>query len=583
MSRVRSTSQQLTKSFRAPISARSNAFLFSPLTRASFLPRPLRSFSQRPDTGGISTPVTRDFTLDKVIGEGAFARVRRARHKRNFELYALKIIDVAAATADADEGMTTEEIAEEIRLTISLNEHRGVAKVHDFYHSDDRYVIVVMELLRGGDLLSAVSKRGDRGIGERDASRAMRELFSTMSHVHERCIAHRDLKLENLLLAERSRFDTLKVADFGLARRTKTSRGKLSAQCGSPAYVAPEIILGKHYTPAVDMWACGVIMYALLAGELPFTSESEREMYQKIIRVDAREPRPGEISPPALDLIFKLLELDPVRRLTAGEALEHEWFETATGGGSTDSGSLRSDDGPASPRSHLTAKQHGPATSRVARRVQRDERDAPSDPFERRAFAAGATLFSRGDRAREVMLIESGEVEVSVTDENTGAKVAIGTRGAGEYVGEMAIGVDAAARDADVDTEAEALAARSPQKKNQRRDASSPTKPKAANGDENGAKENGWTNGSTTVAMSALGGLMRARRVWAGGRRCADVAATTETRVVVIPAEAFRKFRSSCYGLDGEVTEVVRERERELEVATANGLAAEAWAATKRL
>ena len=518
-----------------------------------------------------------------MIGEGAFARVRRARHKRNFELYALKIIDVAAATADADEGMTTEEIAEEIRLTISLNEHPGVAKVHDFYHSDDRYVIVVMELLRGGDLLSAVSKRGDRGVGERDASRAMRELFSTMSHVHERCIAHRDLKLENLLLAERSRFDTVKVADFGLARRTKTSRGKLSAQCGSPAYVAPEIILGKHYTPAVDMWACGVIMYALLTGELPFTSESEREMYQKIIRVDAREPRPGEISPPALDLIFKLLELDPVRRLTAGEALEHEWFETATGGGSTDSGSLRSDDGPASPRSHLTAK-HGPATSRVAR----DACSAPSATrrairSERRAFAAGATLFSRGDRAREVMLIESGEVEVSVTDENTGAKVAIGTRGAGEYVGEMAIGVDAAARDADVDTEAEALAARSPQKKNQRRDASSPTKPKAANGDENGAKENGWTNGSTTVAMSALGGLMRARRVWAGGRRCADVAATTETRVVVIPAEAFRKFRSSCYGLDGEVTKVVRERERELEVATANGLAAEAWAATKRL
>ena len=515
-----------------------------------------------------------------MIGEGAFARVRRARHKRNFELYALKIIDVAAATADADEGMTTEEIAEEIRLTISLNEHPGVAKVHDFYHSDDRYVIVVMELLRGGDLLSAVSKRGDRGVGERDASRAMRELFSTMSHVHERCIAHRDLKLENLLLAERSRFDTVKVADFGLARRTKTSRGKLSAQCGSPAYVAPEIILGKHYTPAVDMWACGVIMYALLTGELPFTSESEREMYQKIIRVDARSHGRGDL-PAGARPHLQAPRVGPRAPSHRGGGARTRVVQTATGGGSTDSGSLRSDDGPASPRSHLTAK-HRPATSRVARRVQR-ARDAPSDPFERRAFAAGATLFSRGDRAREVMLIESGEVEVSVTDENTGAKVAIGTRGAGEYVGEMAIGVDAAARDADVDTEAEALAARSPQKKNQRRDASSPTKPKAANGDENGAKENGWTNGSTTVAMSALGGLMRARRVWAGGRRCADVAATTETRVVVIPAEAFRKFRSSCYGLDGEVTKVVRERERELEVATANGLAAEAWAATKRL
>ena len=297
--------------------------------------------------------------------------------------------------------MTTEEIAEEIRLTISLNEHPGVAKVHDVYHSDDRYVIVVMELLRGGDLLSAVSKRGDRGVGERDASRAMRELFSTMSHVHERCIAHRDLKLENLLLAERSRFDTVKVADFGLARRTKTSRG---SSARAPRSVAPEIILGKHYTPAVDMWACGVIMYALLTGELPFTSESEREMYQKIIRVDAREPRPGEISPPALDLIFKLLELDPVRRLTAGE-VEHEWFETATGGGSTDSGSLRSDDGPASPRSHLTAK-HGPATSRVARRVQRDERDAPSDPFERRASPRARRSFAGrpregGDAHRE--------------------------------------------------------------------------------------------------------------------------------------------------------------------------------------
>ena len=269
-----------------------------------------------------------------------------------------------------------------------------------------------------------------------------------MSHVHERCIAHRDLKLENLLLAERSRFDTLKVADFGLARRTKTSRGKLSAQCGSPAYVAPEIILEAIHTPAVDMWACGVIMYALLTGELPFTSESEREMYQKIIRVDARGATAGGDLPAGARPHLQAPRVGPrapSHRGGGGRAVVRDGDGRRVHGLGVSP--IRRRPGIASQPSHRQAAR-ARDVARRARRVQRDERDAPeSDPFERRAFAAGARS-SRGDRAREVMLIESGEVEVSVTDENTGAKVAIGTRGAGEYVGEMAIGVDAAARDA---------------------------------------------------------------------------------------------------------------------------------------
>ena len=108
----------------------------------------------------------------------------------------------------------------------------------------------------------------------------------------------------------------------------KTSRGKLSAQCGSPAYVAPEVITGQQYTPAVDMWATGCIMYALLCGELPFFEEDEQAMFRRIAKANMHKPN-EEISADGMDLLNKLLNVDKFKRFTAVEALEHRWITGA--------------------------------------------------------------------------------------------------------------------------------------------------------------------------------------------------------------------------------------------------------------
>ena len=136
-------------------------------------------------------------------------------------------------------------------------------KVYDFYQTK-RIVYVIMELLEGGELLEAVMDLGS--YQERDAACIMKQLFIGLESIHEKSMAHRDLKLENLILARPNDLNSVRIADFGLAKKMRNARGKFSAQCGSTAYVAPEVIAGQQYTPAVDMWAAGCIMYALMCG-----------------------------------------------------------------------------------------------------------------------------------------------------------------------------------------------------------------------------------------------------------------------------------------------------------------------------
>ena len=225
------------------------------------------------------TPLSADFSLGKTLGTGGFAVVKHATHARTGETYAVKVMSISV-NPELDEGMTIEEIADEIRLTMSLA-HPQVVRVYDFYQTK-KHVYVVMEFLRGGELLDAVMNLGH--YSESNAATIMKQIFTGLVRVHEQNITHRDLKLENIILAEEGNLSSLRIADFGLARRMKTARGKLTAQCGSPAYVAPEVITGQEYTPAVDMWATGCIMYALLCGELPFFEEDEQAMYRRTPR-----------------------------------------------------------------------------------------------------------------------------------------------------------------------------------------------------------------------------------------------------------------------------------------------------------
>ena len=153
---------------------------------------------------------------------------------------------------------------------------------------------------------------------EKDLAVIMKQLFTGLVSVHSKNITHRDLKLENLILAEKGDLHTLRIADFGLAKKMKTSR-KLSAQCGSPACVAPEVITGQQYTPAVDMWATGCIMYALLCGGFPFSKRMNRRCSvasrrRTCISPARRSARTGWTSS------NKLLNVDKFKRFTAVEA-----------------------------------------------------------------------------------------------------------------------------------------------------------------------------------------------------------------------------------------------------------------------
>jgi len=457
--------------------------------------------------------VNRDFTFGKTLGTGGFAVVKIGTHRTTKADYAVKIINVAAAGAGGDDGMSLSEIAEEIRLTMSVNSTENAVKVFDFYVTPT-HVYVVMELLRGGELLDAIMDSG--AFSEKDCAQVMFQLFKGLVSIHGRSITHRDLKLENLLFAEKNRLDSLRIADFGLAKKMKTARGRLMAQCGTPAYVAPEVITGKLYTPAVDMWAAGVIMYATLCGELPFDHRDQQSSFRLIAKGKYHAPCKS-LSPDCEDLMRKLLCVDKVARLTAAEALEHRWIRRHTssiGGGA----SVRD-----------MSKQ-----SRVARAAT----STLGSDLATRRLAKGELLIRKGERATEVFLIKEGTVAVEA--EVNGKVVVVAVRGEGEFVGEMGVGVDAEEHEI----------------------ADSPSH-------DPGSRSDSPTTPVRKLEKLALGESVKdVKDKWVGGRRGADVRATTDVTVAVMNAAQMRWILEHDYGADGELSSAVKHRREELEAAT---------------
>jgi serine/threonine protein kinase len=458
--------------------------------------------------------VLSDFAFGKVLGTGGFAVVKEAKHIRTKAKYAVKIMNVAVGADAEAEGMSIEEIAEEIRLTMSL-QHENVVKIHDFYQTAT-HVYVIMELLEGGELLDAVMELGS--YNEKDAATIMKQLFTGLESVHSKSMAHRDLKLENLILAKKKDLSSLRIADFGLAKKMKTARGKLSAQCGSPAYVAPEVITGQQYTPAVDMWASGCIMYSLLCGELPFYEYDEQAMFRRIAK--GKMHAPGEdISKDGMDLLNKLLCVDKVQRLTAVEALEHKWI----------TGLLSSKD--------IMSKTVDRS------RMQRFAESKMKAELEVRHLKKGDLLIKQGDRAKEVFLIKEGSCEV-VLEGADGKEMKVAERHAGEFVGEMGVKTKA---DGSVNADAAKIEPESP---------SSKKKADAKKGNSSSAIEKGVLSITT---------LLRVKNTWLGGRRGANVRATTDMKVLVMSSHQMQWILEHDYGVDGEVTSTIQGRKKELE------------------
>ena len=209
--------------------------------------------------------------LNEVLGEGAYSVVRPAVARRSGERVAVKIINRAGLSADDENDLRTE-----VSILRRLK-HPNIVRLIDFFEEPLTYIII-MEYVMGGELFDRIVKKAF--YNEKEARDCVSALLNAVKYLHDRDIVHRDLKPENLLLKSLDDDSDLKLADFGFA--TEVHGNNLTQQCGTPGYVAPEIISRKNYGKAVDMWSTGVIIYILLGGYPPFHHDNQKELFRII-------------------------------------------------------------------------------------------------------------------------------------------------------------------------------------------------------------------------------------------------------------------------------------------------------------
>ncbi|KAK8618498.1 hypothetical protein V6N13_132487 [Hibiscus sabdariffa] len=256
------------------------------------------------------------FEVGKLLGHGTFAKVYLARNVKSGDSVAIKVID--------KEKILKSGLIAHIKREISILRrvrHPNIVQLFEVMATKAK-IYFVMEYVRGGELFNKVAKGR---LKEDVARKYFQQLISAVHFCHSRGVYHRDLKPENLLLDENG---DLKVSDFGLSAVSDQIRqdGLFHTFCGTPAYVAPEVLARKGYDAAkVDIWSCGVILFVLMAGYLPFQDQNIMAMYKKIYKGEFRCPR--WFSPELVRLLTKLLDTNPETRITIPEIMEQRWFK----------------------------------------------------------------------------------------------------------------------------------------------------------------------------------------------------------------------------------------------------------------
>mmetsp|Transcript_14549 Transcript_14549/g.46250 ORF Transcript_14549/g.46250 Transcript_14549/m.46250 type:complete len:410 (-) Transcript_14549:256-1485(-) len=285
--------------------------------------------------------VTDFYTIGETVGSGAFGIVKKCVQKASGKTFAVKIMGLKkpeeSEKVDDDElagleASTHKEIMREIDIIKSIS-HPSIVHFEEYFHHDNK-IYLITELLTGGEMLDALLELGVYSEG--DARKCFIQLIQGLKYLHKNQVTHRDLKLENLILATKGDITTIKIGDFGLAK--SLSEGQLQTVCGSPLYVAPEVVTNTNpgaYTPCVDIWSAGVVLFILLAGYPPFEDENEGVLFDKICagQYDFDDEAWEEVSAEAKDIVSKLLTIDPKKRITADEALAHPWIKSAECGG----------------------------------------------------------------------------------------------------------------------------------------------------------------------------------------------------------------------------------------------------------
>lgn len=256
------------------------------------------------------------YEMGRLLGQGTFAKVYYGKNLISNESVAIKVIN--------KDHIKREGLMEQIKREISimrLVRHPNIVELEEVMATKGK-IYFVMEYVKGGELFAKVAKGK---LKEDLARKYFQQLVSAVDFCHSRGVSHRDLKPENLLLDDNK---DLKVSDFGLSALPEQlwNDGLLHTRCGTPAYVAPEVLRKKGYDGAkADIWSCGVILFVLLAGYLPFQAENVMKMYRKVFKAEYDFPQ--WFSTDAKRLISELLVSDPEKRISIPEIMQNPWFQ----------------------------------------------------------------------------------------------------------------------------------------------------------------------------------------------------------------------------------------------------------------
>ncbi|KAG4138513.1 hypothetical protein ERO13_D07G139000v2 [Gossypium hirsutum] len=275
------------------------------------------STKKKTSQGHLSRTRIGKYNLGRTLGEGSFAKVKFAENVETGQCVAIKILDRDQVLRHR----MVEQIKNEIS-TMKLIKHPNVIKIFEVMASKTK-IYIVIEFVNGGELFDKIARHGR--LKEDEARSYFHQLINAVDYCHSRGVYHRDLKPENLLLDS---YGVLKISDFGLSAFSQQVRedGLLHTACGTPNYVAPEVLKDKGYDgKSSDIWSCGVILFVLMAGYLPFDEPNLITLYNKIGKADFTCP--SWLSPGAKKFIKRILDPNPLTRITIHDILNDEWFK----------------------------------------------------------------------------------------------------------------------------------------------------------------------------------------------------------------------------------------------------------------